>query len=101
SDVIGGTLAVNREDLREQLAFLQNAVGGVPGPMDAWLVLRGLKTLAIRMREHDRNARLVAAFLNEHSKVARVFYPGLPSNPPRDLAGNQMSGSRGLISSQV
>ncbi|TMB68036.1 MAG: aminotransferase class I/II-fold pyridoxal phosphate-dependent enzyme, partial [Chloroflexi bacterium] len=78
SDVIGGTLVVDREDLFERLAFLQNAVGGVPGPMDAWLVLRGLKTLAIRMREHDRNARLVAAFLNDHQKVARVFYPGLP-----------------------
>ena len=101
SDVIGGTLVVNREDLRERLAFLQNAVGGVPGPMDAWLVLRGLKTLAIRMREHDRNARLVAAFLNEHPKVARVFYPGLPSNPQRDLARRQMSGFGGMISFEV
>ena len=101
SDVIGGTLVVNRADLRERLAFLQNAVGGVPGPMDAWLVLRGLKTLAIRMREHDRNARLVAAFLNEHPKVARVFYPGLPSNPQRDLARKQMSGFGGMISFEV
>jgi cystathionine gamma-lyase len=101
SDVIGGTLVVNREDLRERLGFLQNAVGGVPGPMDAWLVLRGLKTLAIRMREHDRNARLVAAFLNEHPKVARVFYPGLPSNPQRDLARKQMSGFGGMISFEV
>ena len=67
SDLIGGTLVVNREDLFEQLAFLQNAIGGIPGPMDAWLVLRGLKTLAIRMREHDRNARHVAAFLVEPS----------------------------------
>jgi len=101
SDVIGGTLVVNREDLGERLAFLQNAVGGVPGPMDAWLVLRGLKTLAIRMREHDRNARLVAAFLHEHPKVARVFYPGLPSNPQRDLARKQMSGFGGMISFEV
>jgi cystathionine gamma-lyase len=101
SDVIGGALVVNREDLRERLAFLQNAVGGVPGPMDAWLVLRGLKTLAIRMREHDRNGRLVAAFLNEHPKVARVFYPGLPSNPQRDLARKQMSGFGGMISFEV
>ncbi len=101
SDVIGGTLVVNRDDLRERLAFLQNAVGGVPGPMDAWLVLRGLKTLAIRMREHDRNARLVAAFLNEHPKVARVFYPGLPGNPQRDLARRQMSGFGGMISFEV
>jgi cystathionine beta-lyase/cystathionine gamma-synthase len=101
SDVIGGTLVVDREDLRERLAFLQNAVGGVPGPMDAWLVLRGLKTLAIRMREHDRNARLVAAFLSEHPKVARVFYPGLPNNPQRDLARRQMSGFGGMISFEV
>jgi cystathionine beta-lyase/cystathionine gamma-synthase len=101
SDLIGGTLVVNREDLFEQLAFLQNAIGGVPGPMDAWLVLRGLKTLAIRMREHDRNARLVAAFLSEHPKVARVFYPGLPSNPQRDLAKSQMSGFGGMISFEV
>ena len=101
SDVIGGTLVVNREDLLEQLAFLQNALGGVPGPLDAWLVLRGLKTLAVRMREHDRNARLVAAFLSEHPKVARVFYPGLPSNPQRELARRQMSGFGGMISFEV
>ncbi|TME76485.1 MAG: cystathionine gamma-synthase [Chloroflexi bacterium] len=101
SDVIGGTLVVDREDLLEQLAFLQNALGGVPGPLDAWLVLRGLKTLAVRMREHDRNARLVAAFLSEHPKVARVFYPGLPSNPQRELARRQMSGFGGMISFEV
>jgi cystathionine beta-lyase/cystathionine gamma-synthase len=101
SDVIGGTLVVNREDLFERLAFLQNAVGGVPGPMDAWLVLRGLKTLAIRMREHDSNARLVASFLSEHPKVARVFYPGLPNHPQRDVARRQMSGFGGMISFEV
>jgi len=101
SDVIGGTLVVNREDLFERLAFLQNAVGGVPGPMDAWLVLRGLKTLAIRMREHDSNARLVAEFLRGHSKVARVFYPGLADHPQRDLARRQMSGFGGMISFEV
>ena len=101
SDVIGGTMVIDRDDLFERLAFLQNAVGGVPGPMDAWLVLRGLKTLAVRMREHDRNARLVAAFLNDHPKVARVFYPGLPSNPQRELAQRQMSGFGGMISFEV
>src|SRR4029077_7097399 len=93
---IGGTLVVNRDDLFERLSFLQNAVGGVPGPMDAWLVLRGIKTLAIRMREHESNARLVAAFLSQHPKVARVFYPGLPDHPQRDLARRQMSGFCGL-----
>jgi cystathionine beta-lyase/cystathionine gamma-synthase len=101
SDVIGGALVVNREDLREQLAFLQNAVGGVPGPMDAWLVLRGLKTLAIRMREHDSNARRVAEFLRGHVKVARVFYPGLADHPQRELARRQMSGFGGMISFEV
>ena len=101
SDVIGGSLVVNREDLLERLAFVQNAVGGVPGPLDAWLVLRGLKTLAIRMREHDRNARLVAAFLSEHPKVGRVYYPGLPNNPQRELARRQMSGFGGMISFEV
>ncbi|HXN58325.1 MAG TPA: cystathionine gamma-synthase [Candidatus Angelobacter sp.] len=101
SDVIGGAVVVDREDLYERLAFLQNAVGAVAGPMDAWLVLRGLKTLAVRMREHDRNARLVAAFLNEHPKVARVYYPGLPGNPQRELAQRQMSGFGGMISFEV
>jgi cystathionine beta-lyase/cystathionine gamma-synthase len=101
SDLIGGTLVVNRTDLFEQLAFLQNAVGGVPGPMDAWLVLRGLKTLAIRMREHERNASAVATFLSEHKKVAHVNYPGLPSHPQHALATRQMSGFGGMISFEV
>ncbi|HVS06015.1 MAG TPA: cystathionine gamma-synthase [Candidatus Dormibacteraeota bacterium] len=101
SDVIGGTLVVNRDDLFERLSFLQNAVGGVPGPMDAWLVLRGVKTLAIRMREHEHNARQVAAFLVDHPKVARVFYPGLADHPQRDLARRQMSGFGGMISFEV
>ena len=101
SDLIGGTLVVDRDDLFEQLAFLQNAVGGVPGPLDAWLVLRGLKTLAVRMREHDRNAARVATFLSGHSKVERVFYPGLPDHPQRELARRQMSGFGGMISFEV
>jgi cystathionine gamma-lyase len=101
SDVIGGTLVVNRDDLFERLSFLQNAVGGVPGPMDAWLVLRGIKTLAVRMREHESNARLVATFLSEHPKVSRVFYPGLPNHPQRDIARRQMSGFGGMIAFEV
>ena len=101
SDVIGGALVVNREDLFEQLAFIQNAVGGVPGPIDAWLVLRGLKTLAIRMREHEANARQVAEFLRVHRKVARVLYPGLADHPQRDLARRQMSGFGGMVSFEV
>jgi len=101
SDVIGGALVVNGEDLFERLAFLQNAVGGVPGPMDAWLVLRGIKTLAIRMREHEANARQVAEFLRGHRKVARVLYPGLADHPQRELARRQMSGFGGMISFEV
>jgi len=101
SDVILGVLAVDQDDLRERLAFIQNAAGGVPGPMDAWLVLRGIKTLAVRMREHDRNARLIAEFLSEHDKVERVFYPGLPTHPQHALAKRQMSGFGGMISFEV
>lgn len=101
SDLIGGTVVLNRDDLFERLAFLQNAVGGVPGPMDAWLVLRGLKTLAVRMREHDRNARQVATFLVAHPEVQRVYFPGLPDHPQRELARRQMSGFGGMISFEV
>ncbi|HEY9286938.1 MAG TPA: cystathionine gamma-synthase [Candidatus Dormibacteraeota bacterium] len=101
SDLIGGTVVLNRDDLSERLGFLQNAVGGVPGPMDAWLVLRGLKTLAVRMREHDRNAGQVADFLAKHARVARVFYPGLPDHPQSELAKRQMSGFGGMISFEV
>jgi len=101
SDLIGGAVVVDRDDLHERLAFLQNAVGGVPGPMDVWLVLRGLKTLAVRMREHDRNARLVAEFLEAHPRVQRVLYPGLRSHPQHDLAGRQMSGFGGMIAFEV
>jgi cystathionine beta-lyase/cystathionine gamma-synthase len=101
SDLIGGTLVVNRDDLFERLAFLQNAIGGVPGPMDAWLVLRGLKTLAVRMREHEHNARQVASFLQGHPGVQRVFYPGLAEHPQHALAKRQMSGFGGMISFEV
>src|SRR5919204_580220 len=101
SDAVLGLLVTRDDGLRDQLAFIQNAVGGVPGPLDAWLVLRGLKTLAIRMREHDRNAGRVATFLSGHSKVERVFYPGLPDHPQRELARRQMSGFGGMISFEV
>jgi cystathionine beta-lyase/cystathionine gamma-synthase len=101
SDVIAGAIVTNRDDLHQQLAFLQNAVGGVPGPMDAWLVLRGLKTLALRMREHEANAIQVAGFLATHSRVTRVLYPGLPAHPQRALALRQMSGFGGTLSFEV
>ena len=101
SDVVAGVLVGNQDDLRERLAFIQNAVGAIPGPLDAWLVLRGLKTLAVRMREHDRNARLIAEFLAEHDRVERVFYPGLPTHPQHELAKRQMSGFGGMIAFEV
>jgi len=101
SDVIGGAITLDRDDLHQQLAFLQNAVGGVPGPLDAWLVLRGLKTLAVRMREHERNARQVAEFLARHPRVARVLYPGLPGHPQHELARRQMTGFGGMLSFEV
>jgi cystathionine gamma-lyase len=101
SDVVAGVLVVRSDELQERLAFIQNAVGAVPGPLDAWLVLRGIKTLAVRMREHDRNARLIAEFLAEHERVERVYYPGLPSHPQHALAKRQMSGFGGMISFEV
>jgi cystathionine beta-lyase/cystathionine gamma-synthase len=101
SDVIAGVIALNRTDLYERLAFLQNALGAVPGPLDAWLVLRGLKTLAVRMREHERNAGQVAAFLRGHRAVERVHYPGLSDHPQHALARTQMSGFGAVISFEV
>jgi len=98
SDVVGGALVLNDEGLYERLKFLQNAAGGVPGPFDSWLVLRGLKTLALRMRAHEANAMAVARFLAEHPAVERVVYPGLPTHPQHELARRQMSGFGGMIS---
>jgi cystathionine gamma-lyase len=101
SDTISGVLVTDREDLRQRLAFLQNAVGGVPGPMDAWLVLRGLKTLAVRMREHERNAIAVARYLKGHPAVEHVHYPGLPDHPQHALARRQMQGFGGMVSFEL
>jgi len=98
SDVVGGAVALNDDGLYERLKFLQNAAGGVPGPFDSWLVLRGLKTLAVRMRAHEANALAVARFLEEHPSVERVVYPGLPTHPQHELARCQMSGFGGMIS---
>jgi cystathionine gamma-synthase len=98
SDVVGGALVLNDDALYERLKFLQNAAGGVPGPFDAWLVLRGLKTLAVRMRAHSENALAVARFLTEHPAVEQVIYPGLPDHPQHDLAKRQMRGFGGMLS---
>jgi cystathionine gamma-synthase len=98
SDVVGGALMLSDDAVYERLKFLQNAAGAVPGPFDSWLTLRGVKTLAIRMREHERNAQLVARFLEEHPAVERVIYPGLPSHPQHELARRQMQCFGGMIS---
>src|SRR5919106_2996863 len=89
SDVIGGAAILRDKSWKEKLAFLQNAVGGVPSPFDAFLTLRGIKTLAVRMERHCANASLVAAFLEKHPKVARVIYPGLATHPQHVLAKRQ------------
>jgi cystathionine beta-lyase/cystathionine gamma-synthase len=98
SDVVGGAVMTSDEGFRERISFYQNAAGGVPGPFDSWIVLRGLKTLAVRMRQHEENALAVAAFLEDHPQVATVNYPGLPSHPQHDLAKRQMSGFSGMVS---
>jgi cystathionine gamma-lyase len=96
SDVIGGAAVLkDKSELNERLSFLQNAVGGVPSPFDAFLTLRGIKTLALRMERHCTNASLVASFLEKHPKVARVIYPGLPSHPQHTLAARQMNARYG------
>jgi cystathionine gamma-synthase len=98
SDVIGGFAATNDPTVAERLRFLQKSLGAVPGPFDAWLVLRGLKTLAVRMRRHCENARQIADFLVGHDAVERVFYPGLADHPGHDIAARQMADFGGMIS---
>jgi cystathionine gamma-lyase len=98
SDVIGGAVVASTEGLGENLAFLQNSMGAVPGPLDCFLVLRGIKTLAVRLRQHERNARTVAAYLENHPQVERVIYPGLASHPQHELAGRQARGAGAMIS---
>ncbi len=98
SDTVGGFVAVKDDALAEKLYFLQKSLGAVPGPFDAWLVLRGIKTLALRMRRHCENARQVAAFLEGHAAVERVLYPGLPSHPGHEVARRQMRDYGGMVS---
>jgi len=98
SDVVGGALIVKDPALRERLAFLQNASGAVPSPMDCFLIVRGTKTLHVRMERHDSNARALAAWLSEHEQVEKVIYPGLPSHPQHALARRQQRGFGGMIS---
>jgi cystathionine gamma-synthase/cystathionine gamma-lyase len=98
SDVVGGVVVTSNRDLYEGIKFYQNAAGGVPGPFDSWIVLRGLKTLAVRMRQHEENALAVAEFLQDHPEVETVHYPGLPGHPQHELAKRQMSGFSGMVS---
>jgi cystathionine beta-lyase/cystathionine gamma-synthase len=101
SDVVGGVTITNDPDLRAEIYFQQTAIGAVPGPWDAYLTLRGAKTLAVRMREHEKNAAEVARFLVERDDVEAVFYPGLESHPQHELAKRQMSGFGGVVSLRV
>jgi cystathionine gamma-lyase len=101
SDVVGGFCATSDAELAQRLAFLQNAVGGVPGPMDCFLVLRGVKTLGVRMERHSQNAAFLAEKLLGHPKVAQVTYPGLPNHPQHALARRQMSGFGGMMTFEV
>jgi len=101
SDVIGGIAVMNDNEVYQNIKFYQNAAGAVPGPFDAWLTLRGVKTLAVRMRQHAENADAIARFLSEHPRVEKIYYPGLPSHPDHELAKRQMSGFGGMVSCQL
>ena len=101
SDVVGGAVILNDKELHEKIKFYQNAIGGTPGAFDSWLVLRGVKTLAVRMRKHEENALKISEFLEKHPKVKEVYYPGLKSHPQHELAKKQMSGFGGMISLKV
>jgi cystathionine gamma-lyase len=101
SDVVGGAVVTRDAGLAERLAFLQNSCGAVPGPMDCYLTLRGIKTLALRMARHCDNATAIATWLERHPKITRVIYPGLASHPQHELAARQMSRPGGMISAYV
>ena len=101
SDVIGGIVATNSEQVNDELRFLQKSSGAVPGPWDSWLVLRGTKTLHVRMQQHNANGMKIAQFLEKHPGIERVYYPGLESHPQHALAKSQMRGFTGMISLEL
>lgn len=101
SDVVAGLAVVNSEKLASELHFVQNSVGAVLGPQDSWLLMRGIKTLGLRMEEHNESAQRIAEFLNDHDAVGKVFYPGLSSHPGHDLMQKQATGFGGMISFDV
>ena len=98
SDGLGGVVVCTRPEQAEQLGFVQKTVGAILSPFECWLVLRGVKTLAVRMEQHDRNGRVIAEFLAQHKKIKKVFYPGLPEHPQYELAQKQMTGFGSMIS---
>jgi cystathionine beta-lyase/cystathionine gamma-lyase/homocysteine desulfhydrase len=101
SDVVAGLVTTNKEDLAEELGFLQNAIGGILGPFDSWIVQRGIKTLGIRMDVHEANAKKIVAFLQEHDLVSKVYYPGLPTHPNHEVAKRQADGFGGMVSFEL
>ncbi len=101
SDVVSGLVTTNDKDLAERIGFMQNSIGGVLGPQDSWLVQRGIKTLALRMEAHAKNAKEIADFLVENEQVSKVYYPGLASDPGHKVAAQQMSGFGGMLSFEL
>lgn len=101
SDVVAGLVVTNRKDLADELSFLQNAIGGILGPQDSWLVQRGIKTLGLRMDAHESNAKKIVEFLSQHDKVEKVYYPGLASHPGHLTAKKQTSGFGGMVSFEL
>jgi cystathionine beta-lyase/cystathionine gamma-synthase len=101
SDSVGGVVVSNSDEIAEQIGFLQNAVGAILSPFDSWLVLRGVKTLAVRMKQHESNGMAMASYLANHAKVKKVFYPGLPDHPGHELARRQMNGFGSMISFEL
>jgi cystathionine beta-lyase/cystathionine gamma-synthase len=101
SDSVGGVVVSNTDDIGEQIGFLQNAVGAILSPFDSWLVLRGVKTLAVRMKAHEANGIELASYLESHPKVQKVYYPGLPDHPQHELAKRQMNGFGSMISFEL
>jgi cystathionine beta-lyase/cystathionine gamma-synthase len=101
SDVVGGAIVTGTDELTKQVAFMHNALGAIAGPFDSWLVLRGIETLPLRMRQHEVNATAVAHLLKSHPAVSRVYYPGLQDHPGHDIAAKQMKGYGGMVSFEM
>jgi len=101
ADVVGGAICLNERPLYNRLKFMQNAAGATPSPFDCFLTIRGMKTLALRMREHEKNAKGIAEFLKNHPRVRRVYFPGMPEHPGHEVAASQMDGFSGIVSCEV